>query len=305
MEGYSVVIPVYNTAEVLKELQLKIDTVFKQLDAKYEIIFIDDSSPNPHTWVTLCNLVDNFDNITAIRLSRNFGQHSATICGLSYAKGEYIITMDDDMQHDPFDIPLLLKKSSHDIVIGTYKNKKHSFLKNIASNLKSYLDYKLLKKPKHLKLTAFRLLNRNIVNGILRVKTSNPFLPALMFYITQDVCQVNVEHYNRQEGKSGYSAIKMIKLISSLIINNSSVLLRFIGIIGLVMMIFSIIVIVALFYRSFVSGVEVEGWTSLISTILLFGGLQLLSIGVIGEYLIRIIRETEYKPSYFVKELKS
>lgn len=302
---YSIVIPVYNSQASLITLAERIDKVFtEQVNEPYELIFVDDASPNPNTWPTLQALARE-NVVKVIRFTRNFGQQPATICGLQMARGKYMLTMDDDLQHAPEDIPLLLSEKHHDVVIGELKQKKHSVFKKVASLLKSKFDEIILKKPKNLKLSSFRLMNRMTVDGMMRlINTPYPFIPAMMFYVTKDVVGVKVQHFAREEGRSGYSFGRMIKLFNNLLINNSSLLLRLIGNLGLTISFLSFLMAGFFLYKKLFFDIDTVGWTSLIVSLMLIGGLILFSLGVIGEYLIRIINTVERRPVYIKREEK-
>lgn len=302
---YSIVIPVYNSEKSLIELTDRIANVFDLMVGEtFEIIFVDDNSSNPRTWPTLLDLGKrNF--VQAARLTRNFGQQPATLCGMQIAKGDFVITMDDDAQHAPEDIPKLLEEKSHDVVIGELREKKHNIFKKITSELKGKFDEAILGKPKGLKLSSFRLFNRGTVDGILQLMhTPFPFIPAMMFYVTRDVVGVPVSHHHRQEGKSGYSLGKMIRLFKNLLINNSSLLLRFIGNMGLGISVVSLLSAIYFVYRKFFFDVQAVGWTSIFVALLFIGGMVLFSLGVIGEYLIRILNTVEKRPIFLVREDK-
>ena len=145
---YSVVIPVYNTTHSLQELVARIEKVFRdEIKDSYEIIFIDDCSTNTDTWPTLVELKKTHPQVNVIQLMRNFGKAGAVFCGLNQASGKYTITMDDDLQHRPEDIVNLIANEQHDVVIGTFAQKKHSWFKKISSSIVNWFDFKLLGKP--------------------------------------------------------------------------------------------------------------------------------------------------------------
>lgn len=298
----SIVIPVYNSL-VVGELAERILAVFDaRSEDSCEIIFVDDSSPNPGVWPILEELAGKHKEVIAIQLTRNFGQQPATLCGFSESKGDVVITMDDDLQHLPEDIPKLLEESDYDIVVGQFAQKKHSLFKRSTSYIKGIFDQIILGKPKSIQLTAFRLLNRYVVDGVLRFRTPNPFIPALMFHVSKRVAGVQVTHAPRTDGESGYSTIKLIRLFTNLIFNNSSLVLRFVGIIGISFATVSIFMAGMVVYRKLVYGIALQGWASLFSATLLIGGLLLFSIGIIGEYLLRIIETGECRPTYLVRK---
>jgi glycosyltransferase involved in cell wall biosynthesis len=300
--AYSILIPVYNSDESLEELSDRINKVFEyQVKSDFEIIFIDDASPSPHSWVMIQDLVNRYHFVKGIRLTRNFGKQAAMMCGFSNALGEYIITMDDDLQHLPEDIPVLIEEKEHDVVVGKFLSKKHSLFKRMASSIKGYFDYKLIGKPKSISLGPLKLFKRVILDAMLQVKTPYPFIPALIFMVTTDVVNVNVNHAERKYGKSNFTLGKMIRLFSNLLINNSSILLKTISYLGIAMSIFSFFFAVFIIYKKISGGIGVPGWTTITVIIALTSGLILFSVGVIGEYLIRIIRNIEHQQAYFVR----
>lgn len=299
---YSVVIPVYNSVQSLENMADRINAIFSEINASFEIVFVDDNSPNPETWPKLIEL-SRRPYVKAYRFSRNFGQQPGTICGLRKSKGEWVITMDDDGQHAPEEIPKLLALKDHDVVIGELKEKKHSLGKRVVSRIKGRFDRIILDKPKALKLSAFRLIRRDTVDSMLHLMgTPYPFIPAMMFYVTKDVVGTPVEHFDRSEGTTGYTFRSMIRLFQNLLINNSSLLLRYIGNMGVSIALLSFLVGGYFIYKKLFFDIKTAGWTSVIVSVLFIGGLVLFSLGVIGEYLIRIINTVERRPIYNIRE---
>jgi glycosyltransferase involved in cell wall biosynthesis len=296
----SIVVPVYDSPAP-DTLTRGIEEVMRGTGFAFEIIFVDDGSPNPRTWPALETLARTKGNVRAIQLSRNFGQQAATLCGLKEARGDMVITMDDDLQHDPRDISLLLAQAHHDIVIGHFAHKEHHVVRRIASHVKGVFDRIVIGSPKNLQLSSFRLLSRTVVDGVLTMRTPHPFLPALMFHVSKDVVGVPVSHSRRAGGRSGYTFRKLVGLFSNLVINNSSILLRAAAYVGLGLACVSFGLAGVVIYRKLSQNVAVAGWASLFAAITLIGGLLLVSIGIMGEYLIRIIESSEARPTYFVR----
>lgn len=296
----SVVIPVFNAPD-LDTLVDRIERAFANGPHTFEIILVDDASSEPHVWPAIERVAGERPSVRGVQLSRNFGQQAATVCGLSEARGQVVITMDDDLQHDPADIPALLAHAHRDIVIGQFERKEHHLFRRIASSVKARFDEIVIGKPRGLRLTSFRLISRTVVDGVLAIRTPNPFLPALMFHISKDVAGVTVRHGPRAAGRSGYTLRKLFRVFSNLVINNSSILLRTVAWSGMMFAVGSITLAAIVVYRKLVSGVAVQGWASLFSAVMLMGGLILISIGIVGEYLIRIIESSEARPTYFVR----
>lgn len=301
---YSVVVPVYNSTDSVVELVNRISHVFKSdIKEEFEIILVDDKSPNSKTWQTLVKLANTFTYVRVVQLTRNFGQQCATLCGMEVSKGKYIITMDDDLQHAPEDIPKLILHQEHDVVIAQMVSKKHSYFIKLTSRIKGWFDYILIGKPKDIQLSPFRLIKRTIALGMLKIKTTKPFIPALMFYVSKDVYSVKTEHHSRTEGKSNYSFRKRVSLFSNLLINNSSFLLRMLGMVGVLIASLSFGFGVFIIIEKLIYNQSPLGWTSVIVAVLFLGGMSLFGIGVIGEYLIRIISGVEHKPTYIIREI--
>jgi dolichol-phosphate mannosyltransferase/undecaprenyl-phosphate 4-deoxy-4-formamido-L-arabinose transferase len=299
----SIVIPVYNSSESLKALceEFLIYKTGKGYQIS-EVIFVNDASPNPKTWETLKQLSAQYKWVKAINFTRNFGQQAATFCGLENATGDYILTMDDDMQHHPKNIQNLVSLAENDVVIGKITARKSSFLDNLTTKMKSYFDFKVLGKPRNISLSSFRLIKASIVKEILKIKNVKPFISASIFHITRNVVNVEFEHLARTEGKSNYTFAKRLKLFTLIIIDNSSVLINVLRRIALFTFFATLLFIAYLLYKKLVLGRGMIGWTSTISIIVLFGSLNLLGISVIGEYLIRIFPIIENRQTFVVRE---
>ena len=300
----SIVVPVYDSPAP-EALADQVDAVMGAAGIAHEIIFVDDGSPSPRIWPALETLARERPHVRAIQLSRNFGQQAATLCGLQESRGDVVVTIDDDLQHDPRDIPLLLEHSAHDIVIGQLGPKEHHPARRLVSRIKGIFDRVVIGVPKGLQLSSFRVLSRTVVDGVLSMRTPYPFLPALMFYVSHDVVGVPVSHSRRAGGRSGYTLGKLLRLFSNLLINNSSMLLRAAAYTGVVFALASFTLAGIAIYRKLAHDISVQGWTSLFAATMLIGGLLLVSFGVVGEYLIRIIETSEAKPTFLVRRRSS
>jgi glycosyltransferase involved in cell wall biosynthesis len=297
----SVVVPVFNS-RVLEDLVRRIDQVLSDAGLTHEILLVDDGSPGTAAWGTIAELAQRYPSVRGLRLSRNFGQHAATLCGLAHAAGARVATMDDDLQHQPEDLPRLLAAADHDIVIARFAVRHHGLGPRLTSVVKAYFDRLLIGKPRDLQLTAYRLLRRHVVDGMLAVRTSNPFLPALMFRVSRDVVNVDVPHAPRVQGRSTYTTWRRLALFGNLIFNNSSLLLRVAVWAGLAFAAAAFGFAALVVYRKLVLNIRIQGWSSTMAAILLLGGLNLATLGIVGEYLLRIVRASERTPAYFVRE---
>lgn len=293
-------VPVYNSLRV-EELADRVHATLAGGLHDYELVFVDDLSPEPRVWPLLERLARTRPNVIAIQLTRNFGQQAATLCGLRESRGDVVVTMDDDLQHRPEDLPALLRFIDHDIVVGQLVEPRHHLGRRVLSWIKGHFDAWLTGKPKHIRLSSFRLLSRTVVDGVLAIRTPNPFLPALMFHVSRDIVGVPVTHDARESGRSGYTVGKLLYVFGNLVFNNSSFLLRVVGQIGITLSLVSLVTAGVVIYLKLAHRVGVSGWTSLIVAQLFIGGVVLLGMGVIGEYLIRIIESSEARPAYLVR----
>lgn len=302
---YSVVVPAFNAAGTLEELCLRIDNSLAAMGDEYEIIFVDDHSRD-NTWEVLDKLYHDYDKVRIIRLTKNFGQQCSTLCGAFKATGEIIITMDDDLQHRPEDIGLLVERveAGYDIVMAHFKDKKHSLFKRLSSRAMNYLNNMMIGKPTDIYLSSYRAMTRRTVDQMKSINTSYPFFPAMMFAVTANVANVPLEHCATGKQRTTYSLAKYIKIASNLLINNSVILLKIVGLTGLFASMGSFMVAIFLIARKLIFKTVLSGWTSLMVSTYLLGGMILFALGVIGEYLLRIMIETTDKPYYFVKEEK-
>lgn len=304
----SIVIPIYNSEKILPNLFEAIYAYAQsRSQEKYEVIFVSDCSPDK-AWEVIKDLQSQHpDFVRGIKFSRNFGQQPATIAGIAHAKGDFVITMDDDLQHDPNDIPLLLEayrqdKDAH-IVIAHLQNKKTTGFKKFVSNMNRRVTSIVLNKPPDIHLSAFRLIDRFTVDKMLKIRTAFPFIPALMFVITKKVINVPLPHRERFEGESNYGIKRMIQLSSRLLINNSTILLDMIATMGILIALTSFLGIMAIVGLR-ISGIAfAPGWVSIISSIYLMGGLILFSLGIIGKYLQRILVEVTNMPNYVIEDI--
>lgn len=303
---YSVVVPVYNSEKSLEELYDRIKATFDKLENKeFELILVDDSSKDK-SFDIMTRLHKSDSRVKAIQLAKNCGQHPALLCGFSYAEGEYIITMDDDLQHPPEEIVKLIaymeENENADVVIGKYESKKHGPIRNMGTFASNWVSSIVFGKPMDLQLTSFRLMKRFVVENLCSLHINIPRVGNMLLQVSNRIENVTVEHDERKYGKSGYSFLRLVKDLINNIITNSAlplVIVRYIGFIS-----FCVSVLLGVFYllRYLISGVSIQGWTTLVLLILSYSGITLLAIGIIGDYLMRILNEAKKMPNYFVRK---
>jgi len=301
----SVVIPVYRAAKTLPELHDRIVAVFEGVACKpFEVILVDDSSPD-NSWAELQKIHAADPRFKIIRLARNFGQHCALMCGFAHASGEYVITMDDDLQHPPEEIPKLVlameRNPDVDLVIGAYAEKKHSFIRNLGTAASRKLGQFIFKTEPNLRFSSFRCIRALTAKAILDIQMERPRVGHLLIQMSNKIINVTVNHDPRKYGKSNYTFSRLVKDLISNVMNNSSLPLQWISALGFASSVLSFVLAGYYLYRYFFVGISVAGWTTLVLLLLFYFGVLLLAVGIIGEYLIRIIKENRRMPQYVIR----
>jgi glycosyltransferase involved in cell wall biosynthesis len=301
----SIIIPVYNSADILPHLAEELLDFVHGRREPFEILLVVDGSPDASWEETRRVCTEAPDIFRGLRLSRNFGQQNATLCGMRFARGRILVTMDDDLQHRPADIARLLDAlefQGADAVVARLVGKKHALGRRVASWVIRLLNERLLQKPKGLHLSSFRAMRREVGEAILEIRTAYPYFPALLFAVTHNVVNVDLPHYPRSGGRSNYNLTSMMVLASKLILNNSSVLLDLLGLVGALAASASFLGAATVAAKKLLYGVPAPGWASLMVSLYLIGGLLLMGMGILGKYLLRILGETSRQPPYFVSQ---
>ncbi len=295
----SVVIPVYRSAKTLNALVERLLRVLRDSGKHYEIIFVDDGSPD-NAWEVLCALQRSYpEYVVAIQLMRNYGQHNALMCGFRHTRGKYIITMDDDLQHPPEEIPNLLEAietKGFDLVYGSYNRKKHRAGRNISSTLINGF-FKLVFQCR-VAVTSFRIIRRELLESFFSYSLNFTYIDGLLAWNTQRIGQITVEHHPRVNGSSSYSLGKLLVLALNLFTNFSLLPLQLVSVWGFLTAAVGLVLGCYYLIYSLVSKEVVPGYASTIIAILVLGGVQLLSLGIIGEYLGRLHLNVNRKPQY-------
>ena len=302
----SIVIPVFNSAASLEPLVEKIESSLNPANYSFEVIFVDDCSEDDSS-SCLNSILKKHHNITVIELRKNFGQDNAIMAGLEHASGAKIVIMDDDLQHNPSDIISLDKHLTHDVDVcyANFVVKKQAWFKNLGSKFNHFCANILLNKPKEIYLSPFKILDAGIKEEILKYKGPYPYVDGLIFRSTLRVKQIEVEHSVRFSGRGNYTLLKSIKVWLKLVTNFSILPLRLATLSGFIFagigFILAIIFIINYFYESQAP----QGWSSVAVLILCFGGIQLIAIGLIGEYLGRLFLLNNNQPQYIVRNMRT
>ena len=303
---FSVVVPVYNSENTLEELYARVKYSFEEeIKESFELILVDDSSrDNSYDKMKKLRLADK--RVKIIQLSRNFGQHSALLCGFAASKGDFIVTMDDDLQHPPEEIYKLIQEIQQneklDVVIGAYERKKHGPIRNLGTYMSNLVTSKMFGSDPELQLTSFRIMRRNVVNALLQLHVSYPRIGHMLLRVSNRIGNVTVQHDARKYGTSGYTFRRLVNDFIRNITTNSEFPLKILKNIGILAFFTSVLLALYYMLRFFIKGVSVAGFTTLVILLLLFSGIILLGIGILGEYLFRTLEETKHIPNYFIRE---
>lgn len=299
---YSIVVPVYNGEKTIEQLCKEILDYFNSNHASYEILFIDDYSKDS-TWNVLKKLKqENSLHVKIFRLAKNAGQQHATICGINNANGNFIITIDDDLQTEPKEINKLIQhqqQTDADLVYGTYEKKQHSFVRNAGSNFVIWFFNKFSSAYKN--TSSFRLLKKELANTIRNSNQKNFLLDEIIGWHTANISHIHVHHQESKKGASTYSIIKLIFLTLNYIINYTVIPLRIMTYGGLIFSLINFFLVVYYLWDKYYNYVEL-GFTSLIVAVFFSTGLILFSLGIIGEYITRIYSKENSRPYYIIKE---
>ncbi len=299
----SIVIPVYNSEDCVENITLQIAEALKGIE--YEQIMVNDCS-NDKSWERICDVVDRGFPVVGMNLRKNSGQDNAIFAGLTKAIGEWVVIMDDDLQHSPFDILALLKKAEEgfDCVYANFPKKKQAAWKNLGSALNGKCAEILIEKPKKLYLSPFKIVKGEVVSEIIKSQSLYPYIDGLIFQVTHNITQIPIEHHKRAAGKSNYNLIRSIRVFSKLIFGFSVIPLRIASYIGSLCAILSFALGIFYFVKYLLGMADVTGWTTLVLLVLFIGGLILLSLGIIGEYLGRSYLTMNKKPRFSIAEIR-
>lgn len=300
----TIVIPVYNDEEVLKELYARLSFVLNQNKMSYKIILIDDGSTD-NSWEVITELQHKDPNINGIKLIKNFGQQNAIAAGLDYAEGDIVVIMDSDLQDRPEDIPKLiqaLEENKASMAIAKWTSRKDIFFKRFVSKLFYIVSNRITKIHYQPGLGVFRAIRGEVVQELRKYKEKTSTTLSLLYWIGVDYVAVELERDARFAGKSGYNLSKMIKLTMDRIFSFSMFPIRVSIYSGLGISTVSFILAIIFIIRRFMN-LTAPGWTSIVVLVLFLFGINFIFLGVIGEYLGRIFLESRQRPKYIVKNV--
>jgi glycosyltransferase involved in cell wall biosynthesis len=297
----SVVIPVYNGSATVRPLVERIHEVLAS--TQFEVILVNDGSEDESESVC-AHLAEKFPaSVTFVNLSRNFGEHSAVLAGFNCARGEYVAVLDDDGQNPPEEVGAMLrelKRENYDVIYGHYIDKQHSWFRNAGSRFNDRMATLMLHKPKELYLSSFKVMNRFVVNEIVKYRGPYPYIDGLIYRATRNIGQIAVEH--RGGGSSRYTFRKLVRLWLNMFLNFSVAPLRLSVYVGLLTSCLSLLALVfILIDKVWITPNLPLGIPTVLGSIVLFSGIQLMILGLVGEYLGRLYLDQTGTPQYVVR----
>lgn len=301
--GISVVVPVYQSTNTLNVLMDRVDATLAPLGA-YEVILVDDGSQN-ETWNTVHNLDAQWPQVLGVRLGRNYGQHNALVAGVRQASFPVVVTIDDDLQNPPEEIPRLVSKlmsENLDVVYGVPERAEHSLPRKLASRFTRLALSSGLGVDSALEVSSFRAFRTRTRDAFAGDVGTNVSLDALLSWGSGRFGSVRVRHNPRSTGASNYTFRKLVRFAIDTTTGYSTLPLQMASILGLVTAGFGLLVLMYVLIRPLVTGESVQGFPFLASTIAIFSGAQLLTLGIFGEYLARMHFRIMRKPTYVISE---
>lgn len=299
MTALSIVIPVYNGARSIERLVHELAAL--DADGGVEVVLVNDGSPDD-SWAVLQRICANAPMaVTAIDLARNFGEHNAVMAGYAAAKGDFIINIDDDFQNPPSEVLKVFEYAKAnpglDVVYTRYEEKHHSWFRNAGSRFNDAVARFMIDKPKGLYLSSFRCINRFLRDRVLQYTGPYPYIDGLILENTRRIGTITVLHSPRAVGSSNYTLRKLVRHWLMMFVNFSVMPLRVSGIIGLLLSFAGFILVILAAYESIFKGTP-PGWASIMAVVVVFAGIQLIMLGLLGEYLGRLYLMHRGKPQH-------
>lgn len=303
----SVCVPVYNGAATVGRL---VEAILSELGPNsglddLEIILVNDGSPKDESEAVCAELARRIPEVRFIGLRRNYGEHNAVMCALAHSRGDYAAVIDDDFQNPPSEIAVMLDeaKKGYDVVYARFEKKRHHWFRNWGSRFNNAVAGRLLNKPRGLYLSSFKVISGDLVKEITKYTGPFPYVDGLILRATDSISSVTVKHRDRSEGKSNYTFRKLVNLWIRMFINFSQKPLRIATGTGLFFAAVSLVAAVVFAVQKFLEHESPAGWASLIVAVLFMGSLQLIFLGLLGEYIGKIYLDLNGTPQWTIKTI--
>lgn len=296
----SVVIPAFKSATFISETIDRVLSELEDLGYPFELIVVNDGGADD-TWDVVQSKAHKDSRILAVCLLRNYGQHSALLCGLRHAGGSYVITMDDDLQNPPEEIPRMLNYcilNNHDLVIAEFLHANKTRFRMFGTIVVNKIVTKVFNKPPGLKLSTFRVIRRDVVDRICQSTNPTPYITGELLFAASSISNISVRHDKRIAEKSTYNPFRIIELVRRITFSYSIEPLRIASKMGVVASVLAFLFSSAIMIRSFIIDRSVPGWSSVITAVSFFSAIIILLLSMLGEYLSVVLLQTARTPAY-------
>ena len=300
---YSVVIPVYNSRDVVGSTVARVVEVFESAGLRYQVVLVNDGSRDG-SWDVIADLARRSPHVVALDLLRNYGQHHANLAGLRESTGDFVITMDDDLQNPPDQLLLLIDKAleGHDVVFGRFERKQAPGYRRLGSRLIDVVNRRVFEQPRGLAVSNFRILRRDVVERICGSRTAHPYITGQALMYSHSPADVLVRHDPRANGTSNYGLRRITSLVLTILFSYSVFPLRAAAALGFAVA--GISFLLGLFYlvRSFFVDTAVPGWTTIAVLLAVLNGVVIMLLSMLGEYVVRTLNAVSAVTIYHVSE---
>jgi polyisoprenyl-phosphate glycosyltransferase len=298
---YSIVIPVYNSERIVGDTVDRVVDVFTRAGLRFEVVLVNDGSPDG-SWEVIAERARRVPGVVALDLMKNYGQHYANLAGLSRATGDYVITMDDDLQNPPDQALVLIEKAmaGHDVVFGEFEQKQAAGVRRVGSRLIGLINRRIFGQPGDLVVSNFRILRRDVVDRIVASRTAYPYITGQALMFSGNRANALVRHDARPVGRSNYNLVRILRLVVTILFSYSSWPLRAAALLGFTISGLSFLLGGYLVLRGVISDSQVPGWTSIMVLLSLFAGVIIALLSMIGEYVVRTLNTVSTDETFHV-----
>lgn len=298
---YSVVVPVFNSADVVGETTDRIVAEFERAGLAYELILVNDGSRDG-SWEVIAEKARHHEHVVAINLLKNYGQHNANLAGFRAATGDYVITMDDDLQNPPDQALVLIDAAmeGHDVVFGRFERKQAAGYRKLGTKVIDLINRRVFFQPSDLTVSNFRILRRDVVDRICASRTGEPYITGQALMYSRDRANVTVRHEPRKVGTSQYNLVRILRLVLTILFAYSIFPLRLAAAAGFVIAGLSFLIGAGYLVRAFFVETPVQGWTTLVVLLAIFNGVTIALLSMLGEYVVRTLKTVSAHETYHV-----
>jgi glycosyltransferase involved in cell wall biosynthesis len=302
---YSVVIPVFNSADIVGDTIDRTVAFFREHGLTFEIVCVNDGSRDD-SWQVLEAKAAQHREIVPINLLRNYGQHNANLCGFRHARGDWVVTIDDDLQNPPEEILKLLVEADagdRDVVFGRFERKRAASHRRLGSQVIGMINRRVFGQPRDLVVSNFRLLRRDVVDRICADRSAFPYITGLALLYSRNRGNTTVRHAPRATGHSNYNFLRIARLVLTILFSYSAFPLRLSAVLGAVVALVAFATGAVYLVAGLMGATRVQGWTSLIVLLSFFNGVTILMLSMLGEYIVRTLNQTSSREPYHVLEI--